>query len=347
MAVESSNKINLGVETEIDQGEESVDAVTKFSDQKNLIGDIVAETRSISNETIVIAADSSDKIKDGIVAWMNKVENFTDTVTQSSNEKNIITDVVAGTRGISNEAMVIAAESSDKIKVGLVTGLDKSMQYTDTIVVAALAISRAVQSSASYQKAMATIRNSRAIVTSYEHLSRFDSNLNWTNVPGRALLKYRRAGVRSNLRSFTEAQEIWETIPKQIRAGGPETTANYLKGKDWSHIQAYSKGGSNAAWNGIFENASPNRSRGSRTMTAQEIKAAEAVLQSNAFHATLVETAKSAMKGGLTAGKILAVVAALEYGLQFQKGEITEDEFFIGIGKAFATAEFTVLPYLD
>ena len=56
-------------------------------------------------------------------------------------------------------------------------------------------------------------------------------------------------------------------------------------------------------------------------MTPQEIKAAQGVLQSHAFHATLLESAKNAMKGGVTAAAIMAVVAVLEYGLQYQKGD--------------------------
>ena len=73
-------------------------------------------------------------------------------------------------------------------------------------------------------------------------------------------------------------------------------------------------------------------------MTAHEIKAARGVLQSQAFHATLLETAKNAMKGGAVSAAIMAVVAILEYGLQYQKGEITEDEMYGAIGKAIAVA---------
>ena len=134
------------------------------------------------------------------------------------------------------------------------------------------------------------------------------------------------------------AQRIWETIPRQIRASGPEATARYLTDKDWSHIQAHSRGGSNAVSNGIFESASLNRARGNTRMIAQEIKAAQSALQTHAFHATLLESARNAMKGAVTAAVIIAVVAVLEYGLQYQKGEITEDEMYMAIGKAIVMA---------
>ena len=73
-------------------------------------------------------------------------------------------------------------------------------------------------------------------------------------------------------------------------------------------------------------------------MTPQELKAAQGVLQSNAFRATLLESAKNAMKGGAAAAALIAVVAVLEYRLEYLKGEITEDEMYTGIGKSIAAA---------
>ena len=61
-------------------------------------------------------------------------------------------------------------------------------------------------------------------------------------------------------------------------------------------------------------------------MTVHEIEAARNVLQSHAFHATLLEPARNAMKGALVATAIIAVIALLEYGLHYQKGEIKEHE---------------------
>ena len=63
-----------------------------------------------------------------------------------------------------------------------------------------------------------------------------------------------------------EAQRVWETIPEQVRMGGPESTADYLAGKDWSHIVAHGEGGSDLASNGVWEDASLNRSRGATDM---------------------------------------------------------------------------------
>ena len=73
-------------------------------------------------------------------------------------------------------------------------------------------------------------------------------------------------------------------------------------------------------------------------MTPKEVKAAQSVLQSNAFHATLLESTKNAMKGGAAAATSMAVVAVLKYRLEYLKGEITEDEMYAGIGKNIAAA---------
>lgn len=73
-------------------------------------------------------------------------------------------------------------------------------------------------------------------------------------------------------------------------------------------------------------------------MTPSELKAAQNILRSNAFQATLLESTKNAMKGGAAAATFIAVVAALEYRLMYLKGEITEDEMYTSISKAIAAA---------
>ena len=246
------------------------------------------------------------------------------------------------------ELSTAIAEASDKNKAGIaiVVARDKGIaggakivtqEYADVIGIAALSISEAIRSSTSFQKAIEAIRNPSVFSSTFGHLSRFRNNLDWSN-PDINHTKFMRAGMREGYRDLAAAQRVWETIPRQIRASGPEATVRYLKDRDWSHIRAYSKGGSNAASNGIFESASLNRTRGNARMTTQEIRAAQSVLQTHAFHATLLESAKNAMKGAVTAAAIIAVVVVLEYGLQYQKGEITEDEMYLSIGKAIIMA---------
>ena len=327
-AVESTAKISEGAAVGIDKGKEYADAITE----------VVKDT----------AVESTAKISEGAAVGIDKGKEYADAITE------VVKDAAAeSTAKISEGAAVgidkgkeyadaitevvkdAAAESTAKISEGAAVGIDKGKEYADAIVIAALAVSETVRSSASYQKAMEVIQNPSAFSSAHEHLSKFRDNLDWSNIDP---TKYRRAGMRGDYRGIAEAKRVWETIPEEIRASGSEETARYLKGKDWSHIEPYSAGGSDAAWNGIFESASDNRSRGNATMTLQDLEAAQGVLQSHAFHATLLESAQNAMKGGVISAVIIAVVAVLEYGLQYQKGEITEDEMYRAIGKSIAVA---------
>ena len=202
-----------------------------------------------------------------------------------------------------------ATWSTEKARQGVSTGLSVTRTYGAPVITGVtagvLAVSEKVRVAASFQQMLAVMRDPTPFWDAYGHLSRFSLNLDWANVNP---TKYLYAGTRGSSRSLVEAQRVWETIPEQIRAAGPETTAKYLEGKDWSHIRAYSEGGSHSAANGLFENASVNRARGSDRMTPRELEAAQQVLKSNAFHATLLETAKCAMEGALTAAAIAAVI---------------------------------------
>ena len=232
-----------------------------------------------------------------------------------------------------------AAWSTEKARQGVTAGLSVTRSYGAPVIIGVtagvLAVSEKVNATASFQKMLVVMREPMPFWDVYGHLSRFSLNLDWANVDPP---KYLYAGTRGTSRGLVEAQRVWETIPEQIRVAGPEATAKYLEGKDWSHIRAYSEGGSHSASNGLFENASLNRARGSDRMTPRELEAAQRVLRSNAFHATLLETAKCAMQGALTAAAIAAVMAVLEYGLQYQRREITEDELYRAIGKSILAA---------
>ena len=83
-----------------------------------------------------------------------------------------------------------------------------------------------------------------------ETLTGFAENLDWSTIDP---TRYLYAGTRGVSRGLEEARLVWESIPEQLRALGPEEVAKRLDGFDWSHIVPYSKGGGNEAANGIFE----------------------------------------------------------------------------------------------
>ena len=135
-----------------------------------------------------------------------------------------------------------------------------------------------------------------------------------------------------------QAQRVWETIPEQIRMGGPERTADYLADKDWSHVVAHSEGGSNAGSNGLWEKAGLNRARGAERMTTAEIEAAQQLAGSEPFQAALGEMANAAVKGGVAGAAVAAVLAVLEEALRFQRGELDEAGMWHAIGLRIAKA---------
>ena len=62
------------------------------------------------------------------------------------------------------------------------------------------------------------------------------SNQDWISVTDPARFLY--AGTRGTSRGFEEARLVWESIPEQLRALGPEEVAKRLDGFDWSHVVA-------------------------------------------------------------------------------------------------------------
>ena len=148
--------------------------------------------------------------------------------------------------------------------------------------------------------------------------------------------KYLYAGTRGISRSLEEARLVWESIPEQLRALGPEEVGKRLEDFDWSHIVPQSQGGGDEASNGVFELASLNRSRGGERMTAAEVQAAQQVLSEQAFQAALVETASQVFTGAVAAAAVGCVLSVLEYGLEYQRGEIARDEMYLRIGRTVA-----------
>ena len=276
------------------------------------------------------AASASEKVRDRAAQVADGVK---DATTWSAEKARVGASQLAG--GVKDGA----AWSAEKARRGVTAGLSVTRSYVAPVITdvtaGVRAVSEKVSTTASFQKMLAVVRNPAPFWDAHGHLSRFSSNLDWANVDP---TKYLYAGTRGASRGLVEAQRVWETIPEPIRAAGPEATAKCLEGKDWSHIRPYSEGGSHSASNGVFENASLNRARGNVRMTPGEVEAAHQVLKSDAFHATLLETAKCARKGALTAAAIAAVMAVLEYGLQYQRREITEGELYRAIGKSILAA---------
>ena len=178
-------------------------------------------------------------------------------------------------------------------------------------------------------------------------LSDFADNLDWSTVlqlaPADYLSRFVTAGTYGVDRTLEQARSVWETLPEQLRAMGPEEVSKHLWGAesladrfDWSHIVPRSQGGSNDAANGIFEIAGINRSRGAELMRPEEYNAAVQVLSDTAFEAALVETASQVLSGAGVGAAVSCVLACLEHGLEYQRGAIGREEMYQRIGRTMA-----------
>ena len=166
-----------------------------------------------------------------------------------------------------------------------------------------------------------------------EFLARFAENLDWSTIDPS---KFVYAGTRGAGRTLEEARLVWESIPERLRALGPEEVERQLEGFDWSHIVPISKGGGNEAANGIFELAELNRIRGAEPMTAAELDAASKVLLEKAFESTLQEAAVNVLAGAGAGVAVSCVISCLEFGLDYQRGEITQEELYRNIRREVA-----------
>ena len=162
-----------------------------------------------------------------------------------------------------------------------------------------------------------------------EALVGYAKNLDWSLIDHS---KWLQVGTHGVGRSLEEAKLVWESIPEQLRALGPEVIAKRLEGFDWSHIVPYSKGGGNDAANGIFELTDLNRARGAEQMTGAEIEAAAQVLSQTAFEAALQEIASQALAGATMSAAVSCVLSSLKFGLEYQRGNIDRDTMYRSIG---------------
>ena len=177
--------------------------------------------------------------------------------------------------------------------------------------------------------------NPTPFLETYASLSRYASNLNWSNLDP---TRYLRAGMREFRRSMAAAKGVWETIPAGIRAQGEEFTRAHLRNMDWSHFKPYLPGWGDGPEDGIFEDSSLNRARGRAPMTDEEISAARRVLRRINFNSIIEESAKMGARIGLASLGVAGVAAALDYGLQYQEGKITAEVMLSNIAGEVAAA---------
>lgn len=163
-------------------------------------------------------------------------------------------------------------------------------------------------------------------------------NIRFENLPKGLRFKFSRAGVRAEVRNLQQAAQVFESIPAQIRAQGPEAIRNFLQDKDWSHIKAHINGGGSEANNGIFENFRVNRKRGGVDMNPKELAAAKKVLASAAFKTAVAEIVGVTLKGAIVAGVIELVFSLLENSLLYVEGKITQSELVKTVATATAKA---------
>jgi len=163
-------------------------------------------------------------------------------------------------------------------------------------------------------------------------------NLHFENLPKQLQLKFARAGMRDGIRNVQEAAKVFESIPAQIRAQGPEAIRNFCQDKDWSHIRAHINGGGSEANNGIFEYFWVNRDRGGVDMTAEELAVAKKVLADAAFKTAVTEIVGITIKGAIVAAVIELVFSILENSLLYAEAKITQSELVQKVTIATAKA---------
>ena len=160
----------------------------------------------------------------------------------------------------------------------------------------------------------------------------FAYHLQFMNLPPLMRGYFQRAG--GDWKNLLQAKAVWETIPPQIRAGGPQETARFLNDKDWSHIIPRSQGGASTADNGIFELRLLNRIRGGRPMTPNEIAAARAVIRHDLIGSVVRQTTATMMTGAMAGIRIGGLFICLECGLLYAEGAITWEQMVENVIKA-------------
>lgn len=220
----------------------------------------------------------------------------------------------------------------------LTTKLQETVADTQNLAgeIAAKVQESATEVTAFVRSTPSSIVSAGAIAT--QEAFKIAHNIRFENLPTNLQLKFARAGVRDGIRDVQEAAKVFESIPAQIRAQGPEAIRNFCQDKDWSHIKAHVNGGGSEAGNGIFEHFWVNRARGGADMTAAELAVAKQVLADAAFKAAVAEIVGAAIKGAIAAAVIELVFSILENSLLCVEGKITQSELVEKVATATAQA---------
>ena len=167
-------------------------------------------------------------------------------------------------------------------------------------------------------------------------LNSFLYHLRFINLPPNLTNYLQRAG--GEWKGLLQAKGLWDTIPPQIRAGGPKEILRFLNGKDWSHHIPRSQGGPTTGENGIFELRLLNRMRGARTMTRGEIAAARAVIRSDIVVSVIRQTLGAMVKGAIIGVIFSGLIICLECGLLYAEGKITWEKMVTKVMRSILLA---------
>ena len=145
---------------------------------------------------------------------------------------------------------------------------------------------------------------------------------NWHNLSPEAQRMFQTRGLGGrNLgsRTPTMAKRLYETVPQAVRDEGEGAVLQWLKQKDFSHIKSVANAPSQAKQpsNILFENASKNRARGSRNMTASEVTATKEATRSSAIKTGMTS---AVTRAALVAALIEAPIASTENYLHYKRG---------------------------
>jgi len=155
------------------------------------------------------------------------------------------------------------------------------------------------------------------------------------DLPSSTVRKLYRGGIRPNesLRTRTQAQarEMLDKVPPSQRAGidgkfAGANTQNYLSDKHASHIEPYSKGGSNHPKNIKWENAKDNMTRGDKAMTWQEQIKLDAKCHFDNLSGAIKAGIQAAPVGAAIGAATTAPFSLLTNALRMVRGEISAQE---------------------
>ena len=149
-------------------------------------------------------------------------------------------------------------------------------------------------------------------------------NLDFDAMPKSLVNYYQNAG--DAYRNLVGAQSIWETIPRSVRMAGPDALREFHSSRDWSHFIPRSLGGGDSAIEGIFEKKILNQIRGARIMSVDEIAQARSALRADAVKSALKLASKATVAGSLVTTATDGTLAAMENGLLFHEGKISQSE---------------------